>query len=61
MAKDKPKLEVGDVVYHKNSEDKLSGTVVGVKLVEVDWGPETGSLVHHEDTLTDKFTPKFGE
>lgn len=57
----KPKIEVGDVVYHKNHEDKQAGIVTAVRLVEVDWGPEIGSLIHHEDTLTDKFTPKFGE
>lgn len=61
MAKEKPRLEVGDVVYHKNSEEKQAGIVTAVRLVEVDWSPEIGAIVHHEDTLTDKFTPKFGE
>lgn len=60
MAKEK-QLEIGDTVYHRSAEDKIAGTVVAVKLVEVDWGPEHHCSVHHEHTLTTKFVPKFGE
>lgn len=60
MAKDKP-LKPGDTVYHRSAEEKIAGTVVSVELVEVDWGPEHCSSVHHEHTLTTKYTPKFGD
>jgi hypothetical protein len=52
---------VGDVVYHKTAEEKIEGIVTAVRLVEVDWGPDRVTSVHHENTLTDKFTPKFGD
>lgn len=61
MAKEKPRIEVGDTVYHKNAEDKVTGTVTAIRLVEVDWGPECGTIVHREDTLTDKYVQKFGD
>lgn len=60
MAKEKH-LEVGDVVYHRSPEEKIQGIVTAVRLVEVDWGPENMTSVHHENTLTDKFTVKFGD
>ncbi len=53
--------EVGDVVYHKTAEERVEGIVTAVRLVEVDWGPDRVTSVHHESTLTDKFTPKFGD
>ncbi len=53
-------LEVGDVVYHKTSEEKVEGIVTATRLVEVDWGPDRVTSVHHEHALTDKFIPKFG-
>lgn len=61
MASSKSKFDVGDVVFHKSAEEKAQGVVIAVRLIEVDWGPEVGSVVHHEDTLTDKFVPKFGD
>jgi len=61
MAKEKH-FEVGDTVYSKASaDDKIPGIVTAVRLIEVDWGPDRVTSVHHEHTLTDKFVPKFGD
>lgn len=59
MAKQPPELQVGDVVYHTTQEDRIAGVVVSVRLVEVDWGPEHGTSVHPEASLSDRYRPNF--
>jgi hypothetical protein len=53
-------FEVGDQVFHKATEDPVVGVVTAVRLIEVDWGPELGTSVHHENVLSTEHVPKFG-
>lgn len=52
-------LQVGDTVYHKTPGDPIRGIVIATNLVEVDWGPEHESVVHHPTTLTTAFVPDY--
>lgn len=59
MAKERG-IAPGTVVYHIAEAEKKPGVVTQVRLVEVDWGPETGTTVHAEEVLTQTFVPDYG-
>lgn len=67
MSRQKPKFTYGSSVYHKASVEKQPGIVIGVLdsghsyEYVVDWGPSEGITENHEITLTDIYTPDFGD
>lgn len=66
MTRPKPKFSYGQQIFHRALEESKPGIVTGVVdrgsvfTYEIDWGPDSGSGEHHEVTLTDTFTQKFG-
>ncbi len=65
MARIRSTFLYGDTVYHRCSEEKSPGIVISVvdegahSTYWVDWGPDNGTVLHHEITLSSKFTPDF--